>query len=124
MKKISIVCVGIFLILIVIIFVLFNIFYVKKFDVTEYDAEINQFPCDIVVGKVNTKTQAKKKAEELWIELYGAEIKEEKPYKVYYDEEKEVWMVTGCMSFLAKGGVAYAIISKQDGRVLAVWHEK
>ena len=77
-----------------------------------------------MVGKVNTKTQAKKKAEGLWIELYGAEIKEEKPYKVYYDEEKEVWMVTGCTSFLAKGGVAYAIISEQDGRVLAVWHEK
>ena len=58
------------------------------------------------------------------IEKYGTQIKKQKPYKVFYDETNDVWMVTGTLPSNKKGGVANIIIDNSTGKVLAIWHSK
>lgn len=42
----------------------------------------------------------------------------------FFDSETELWLVTGTLHGGEEGGVAYLIVQKADGKVLAVWHEK
>lgn len=98
---------------------------IKSFEVSDYQYYIDNFPSDEILGSVRDAEDAKKKAEELWIELYGRDIKKERPYKVYYDAKNEVWMVEGTLPFYyGDGGVAYILMEKETGKVLAVWHDK
>jgi hypothetical protein len=106
----------------------FNSKKTGKFSVLEYKEWLNKFPSDILLGEVLTPQSAKKEAEKIWIEAYGEKVTKEKPYKVSFDEAQNVWLVTGTFhnNFFGtnKGGVAYAIIQKLDGKVLAIWHDE
>ncbi|MHB1453454.1 MAG: NTF2 fold immunity protein [Saccharofermentanales bacterium] len=95
------------------------------FSVTDYQQYISNFPSDRIIGPVDDVRTAKKQAEIIWIETYGERIKKENwLYKVYYDKDSEIWMVTGLLPGIAKGGVPNILIRKEDGKVLAVWHGK
>ena len=97
---------------------------VEKFNVSDYSRYIDQFPSDKVLGPINSAKIAKEKAEVIWIELYGEEVKQKKPYSVFFDEIHGIWMIQGSLTENWIGGVPYIIIQKSDGKILAVWHEK
>lgn len=97
---------------------------IGKFNISEYSEVVIQFSSDKIVGTVQDVETAKEKAESIWIELYGDEVKEKKPYIVLFDELNEVWLVQGSLPENKFGGVPYILIQKSDGKVLAVWHDK
>ena len=97
---------------------------IQPFSLSDYSETINDFASDKVLGAVNTSDSAKEKAETVWIEIYGDSVKEDKPYKVYFDEQNQVWLVKGTLPEMYFGGVPYILIQKSDGKVLAVWHTK
>lgn len=98
---------------------------IEKFDVEDYSYFIAEFSSDEVLGSIDNAQIAKEKAEMIWLEKYGQDVKKEKPYHVYYDMKNGVWLVTGTMPCdNADGGVAYILIEKADGKVMAVWHDK
>lgn len=99
-----------------------NSIEVKPFNVDEYQEYIEKYPSDETVGNVDDEKDLVKKAEAILIEKYGNQIKKQKPYKVFYDETNDVWMVTGTLPSNMKGGVANIIIDNSTGKVLAVWH--
>lgn len=100
----------------------------ETFNIAEYNNYIAEFPSDKILGTVDRAETAKEKAENVWTEIYGDSIKKQKPYKVFFDEANDVWLITGSMPRRlfgdVVGGVANIIIQKSDGKVLAVWHDK
>jgi len=89
---------------------------------------------EIYMGQIDGINTAKIKAEEVWGEYFGQlgitekDIKSQKPYVVYYDNESDAYMVHGSLRYSpfynVKGGCAYVIFRGSDGKVLAIWHEK
>jgi len=82
-----------------------------------------------LLGKILDANDARKKAELVFIEVYGKEIKKQKPFRTYYDESNNVWLVVGqfpfpCRIMLCVGGTAHIVIDGATGKVLVVWHEK
>ena len=73
------------------------------------------------LGYIGNAEVAMKKAEELWVELYGEIERERKPYIVAHDKKNGVWMVQG--GFYGQlGGRPFVLLRESDGKVLAVWH--
>ena len=97
---------------------------VRPFDVDDYQEFIDTFPSNECLGKISGKADAVKKAETVFIKIYGKQVKKERPYQIFYDEEAEVWLVQGSLPSNKHGGVANIIIENDTGKVLAVWHEK
>lgn len=101
---------------------------VENFNLEDYNSYINNFSSDKVLGSTYDAKDAKKKAELVWIELYGDNVKKEKPYKVFYDTNNNAWLVMGSfhkgLLNNKTGGIAYIIILKETGKVVAVWHDK
>lgn len=76
------------------------------------------------VEPVDSAAAARKAAVKVWNEIYGKHhIEGEKPYKVQYDAEHEVWHVRGTLHAASLGGVAEILIEK-NGKIIAVWHGK
>ena len=96
---------------------------VESFSLETYRQEIEQFPREDVIGKVETAREAKKAARELWKDTYGDSVLYRVPYRVFFDETNQVWLVTGSW-FLTIPGGPHILISAADGEVLAVWHDK
>lgn len=99
------------------------------FELTNYSEEIDQynnyFPQDEKiesVGIVTSPSEAKKAAEAIWKEIYGDSVVHKKPYKVFFDEKNQVWLVLGTVFFMEGG--PHILIQKSDGKILAVWHDK
>lgn len=108
-----------------LLFIIIQNHIAGDFSVSDYQQYIIYFPSDRVVGPVDDVKTAKEKAEIVWIEVYGEKIRKENwAYKVYFDEESKIWMVTGLLPRIVKGGVPNILIQKEDGKVLAVWHGK
>ncbi len=97
---------------------------VKDFDLNDYQHYIDNFPSEEELGSVIDSKDAIKKAELIWINMYGEIIKKEKPYQVFYDEDNGIWLIQGTLRSNMKGGVANILIQNKTGKVLAVWHEK
>ncbi len=76
-------------------------------------------------GYVPNAGSAIKIAEIVWLNVYGEEIKDEKPFIAKLKDGK-VWIVEGTFNggMYAKGGVAYIEIQKSDGKILKVIHGK
>ena len=99
--------------------------HVKNFELNEYQWVIDTFPSEKNVGSITDANDAIQKAQVIWIEIYGEDVKEQKPYQVSYDDQNAVWLVEGTLKGRRqKGGVAKILIEGQSGDVLAVWHEK
>lgn len=67
------------------------------------------------------------KTEKLWVEVYGKDVQDQKPYLVYFDQETGAWLVQGTFhnpDGNKKGGVANILVDHETGDVLAVWHTK
>ena len=100
------------------------------FSINDYDYYINEFSTtkilksDRSVGDINNAKEAKEQAEIIWKEIFGEEAKKEKPYKVYFDENSKVWYVKGTLPPNYVGGVLNIIMTKKDGKILAIWGEK
>ena len=74
-------------------------------------------------GPVLNEEQAKEAAKSIWTEIYGAERTAfEEP--ILAVEAKGYWHVCGTLPRNWAGGVANLIITKEDGRVIEVWHEQ
>jgi len=97
---------------------------IKEFSLNEYNDYIQRFPSDRKTDTIESAKMAKVEAEKIWIEIYGKQVKKEKPYNVFYDDKNEVWLINGSLRKGWVGGVAYILIRKHDGKVLAVWHCK
>ena len=55
---------------------------------------------------------------------FGSQIKESMPFLVEYDKEFDIWVVKGQLAKNRIGGVPIILISKADGKVLAMSHTK
>ena len=97
---------------------------VKAFEFNDYQYYVDNFPSEENVGNIIDAKDAIKKAEKIWIKLYGESMKKEKPYQVFYDENTGIWLVQGTLRSDMKGGVANILIQNETGKVLAVWHDK
>ncbi|MEL7570680.1 MAG: NTF2 fold immunity protein [Eubacteriaceae bacterium] len=97
---------------------------VGEFTLSDYQYFLDNYPSDKSVKEIDNADEAKIQAEKLWIEIFEKkEIKWEKPYNVSYDPSNKVWLVYGSLPKNYLGGVAYILI-QQNGKVLAIWHEK
>ena len=98
---------------------------VQSFSLADYSDELSNFPSDRVTPPVSSPKEARERAEEIWTEIYGDRVQQQKPYRVFYDRDTGVWLVKGHFHLLPglKGGVAYLLIT-DGGDVLAVWHTK
>lgn len=74
------------------------------------------------VGPIGSAKAAKAAAEEIWNQLYGETVTEQKPYDVYYDETDGVWLVCGSYSVFSdpEAGVAVLLLREETGEILAV----
>lgn len=97
---------------------------VNNFEVSDYQYYIDNFSSEENVGSIIDSKDAIKKAELIWIKLYGESIKKEKPYQLFYDSKNEIWLIQGTLRTNVKGGVANILIENSTGKVLAVWHDK
>lgn len=109
---------------------------IQSFDLGEYEGKIThrtpkiKLGEDVFFGETATPKAAAQNAEEIWSKVYGERCQEEKPYKIYYDDKNETWLVTGSFYSYTKkynskgsvlGGLCYAIIDKVSGKLLAIW---
>lgn len=100
---------------------------VTHFDVLEYESIIHDFSTEYILGEIMDEDKAIEEAQKVWIEVFGEDIKKQRPYKVSFDERNEIWLIEGTFKNALfgseKGGVAHIIIRKSDGKVLALWHD-
>ena len=95
-----------------------------KFSVEYFRQETEFSSLEEYVGAVTDAATARKQAVKIWNKLYGSwHIRGEMPYQVYYDAQSEVWHVCGTLKEGLVGGTAHILIEKEDGRIIAVWHE-
>ncbi len=98
---------------------------IGSFDLGDYRTQAEQFASDRNVGAISDTEDLLKKAEEVWVEIYGESVRDEKPYQIAWDEASGVWKLSGTLHpRFALGGTAQILIENDTGRVLAVWHEK
>lgn len=96
---------------------------VRPFELMNYARMMEEFPSERTVQPISSAKEAKAAAEAIWLETYGDAIQDEKPYWVYRDEDAGAWFVTGSVPYGHFGGAA-CILLKDNGQVLAVWHER
>ena len=120
---------------------------VQEFDISSNDRYMEMIErsknIDIYLGEIESPEDLMEKGEALWIQIYGdMDIQSEKPYRIYYDSNADIWMMHGELGYEIRpikrwiktirekhfnyvifGGVAYIIVQGNDGKVLAIWHE-
>jgi hypothetical protein len=109
-------------------YVIFSFYKVKEFNVEDFKQEMNDFSSDKIMGEIANQMIARKKAKEVWKELFSCKVVRKVPYIVYFDKKNEVWLVRGNINYNyilnEVGGLAHIIMRKNDGKVLAVWCDK
>jgi len=83
---------------------------------------LKNFESDEILGPITDKYDALEKAEFLWVEIYGKDVRRKKPHRLAYDESEGVWLVKGSLPRNKLGGVPHILIRGSDGKVLYVWH--
>ena len=63
------------------------------FDYSRYEDRIAEFQTDIVVDPIDSSQDAIRAAVKLWHQIFGDEADQFRPYKAYYNEEHDVWLV-------------------------------
>ncbi len=111
-----------FSILIVLVISIYSSQTINSFSLKEYEYEISNFPSTISYRTEIDAAKAKKIAQSLWEENYPNSYYT-KPYRVAYDAEKQVWLVSSSFLYIIPSG-PYLIITEETGNVLALWHEK
>jgi len=72
---------------------------------------------------IDDSEKAIKIAETNWVQIYGNEVLNEKPYLVTFKNDS-ICIVEGTLPENTLGGVAYIEIRLSDGKVLKVTHSK
>ena len=131
MKKIIIILASVFVVISVAFVVIVSGYLsgngaeVQKFDLDNYDSYLVEFSSNLVYEEIKDANDAKAIAEYVWKDKFNISFLDNKPYKVFYDEESDTWFVKGTLKALpyqaVVGGVPNIIVHS-DGRVLAVWH--
>ena len=96
-----------------------------RFKLDDYRAEIEQFPSDEVMGKIENIGDAVKKAKVLFEQNYENEHALVF-YAVYFDKNENAWMVRRSIPKLFSffGGGTDVIFNGDDGKVIAMWGNK
>ena len=93
MKKIPFIAILLFLLLsIVFLFYLFSRnrpLVIMDFCVSDYRSYIEAFPSSQNVGKILDEKDVLKKAESVWVSMFGESVKRERPYSVFYDNQND-----------------------------------
>ena len=92
---------------------------VTPFSLDDFREEMEWHSADLVLGEVSSAKEAKAMALEVFKNEYGFNVFFRFPYRVYFDEQHQTWLVRGSYLFQESGPCI--LISKSDGRVLAVW---
>lgn len=90
----------------------------------EFSAE-NLFGEKVILYNIETAEEAALAIEPYLFEIYGEDqIIQQRSYIVSYDKKTNIWLIQGNHAYLGKGvgGVVNAIISKETGDILAIWH--
>ena len=99
----------------------------ETFDYSRYEDWIAKFQTDIVVDPIDSSQDAIRAAVRLFYQNFGDEADRLKPYKAYYNEELDVWLVStkppevttiNVIVFCRRG---YCFIEGSTGRVLALF---
>ena len=96
---------------------------VDSFNVEDYKDDIEAFPSDEVLGEISDAKDAVTKAEKMFIKVFGEEAEKEKPYRIFYDQKNELWLIMGTLPENMMGGCAHIIFRNDNGKVLAIWSE-
>lgn len=125
-----------FAIIMIIIAVMFsfrlpNQTEVAQFRLESYSYYIDNFPTNLVYGEAYTAEEALEIAQNVWMDEYDYDLSNHK-YTISYDEEGRAWLICGNIDLLQRndemqlwfGGNPYIIITQNEGRVLALWHDK
>ena len=91
----------------------------------ENDEVVNIIGREVIFDNVETEEDVLRNVEIIWIEIYGEElIKSERPYNISFDTDRNLWFVAGSFNYgdHAVGGVAFAVVSKESGKLLDVGH--
>ena len=123
-KNILIVVLFVFFVMVVSVLMLLEEPKIGKFNLNNYQYYIENFSSNENIGNTSDLREVLLNVEKLWIEMYGESVKNERPYKVFYDSINDVWLVQGSLKSNSMGGVANVLIEKSTGRVLAIWHDK
>ena len=115
-------CVVLVLCFIAFLWVICSVGDVASFSLEDFSDEIQMHPSDRSVGEVATASQMKTKSLEVLTDVYGYDVYFRFPFCVYFDEENQAWLMRGSFFFEESGPCI--IISKADGKVLAVWDYK
>ena len=100
---------------------------VGSFSLSDYTCYIEDFSSDAQVNPIYTPEDARHAAKEIWKDQYDKSFSPF-PFRtlaVSFDENSHVWLVNEEMHslFTFVGGTAHILIH-EDGRVIAVWHDK
>ena len=89
----------------------------SKYSISEdIISKIDIIPNEKIALKVST---------EILQSVYGKDnIKDIKPFKVIFDSEYDVWVVSGTLKPNTVGGVPTIIMQKRDGKIIAITHTK
>lgn len=123
-KRILLVFLGVVVVLTIFIQIFSYKPTVTTFELDDYRYYIENYSSEENIGDTANLRKLVKKVENLWIKLYGKSVKNEKPYKIFYDPNNDVWLIQGSLRTNMMGGVANILIENSTGKVLAVWHEK
>lgn len=99
----------------------------QNFSINDYDYYIENFEGNICVGKIENADIAVEKAETIFLEKYARTVDKYRPYKAYYDENSNCWLVKGTIKkkpFTNVKGGTPCVIFDDAGNVLALWHGK
>lgn len=112
----------------------YKVIEVKRFDLIEFQWEIEHYPLDKNVGLVDDENIAIEKAKNLWLEWsekYGLDdgqtyqyinkkFIKRRNFEVAYDSKEKCWHIYGTFQPNTLGGVPHSII-RENGDVMAVW---
>jgi len=96
---------------------------IHEFSLDGYRTYLERFSSDRTVEPITNIDEAKRAALNVWLEVYGEDVTNKQPYIVFYDAAEKTWLVEGSLKSGYDGGVPYILI-REDGEVLAVWHDK
>lgn len=99
--------------------------YHEEFHDSTYGGSIDElFVQEMYIDNYQSANEVAESIDKLWLEVFGNDVKKQRPYVIEYDDEKMIWHIRGNFSYLkgGPGGVAHAIVSEETGEVIYMWH--
>ena len=92
----------------------------KHFKLKDYELYIKENSSEESIGEIPNKDHIFRCAERIWIQKYGEKVLDERPYLLFRDLIKDVWLVRGT-PHKDENETCHIIVNGGDGKVLAVW---